>query len=430
MNEYDMHQKKKCRYSDEILPKAFLDLGIQPLANNYVAPEDATKDEFKCPLSLTRAPKSGLVQLTHAAPADLMFSHYLYVSSTTKTFQEHFAAYAKAVRDKLSDIKNPLAVDIGSNDGLLVSCYQNNEMRAVGVDPAKNLATVANEKGRPTINRYFDGECVKEITQKHGKAHAISANNVFAHIDDIQSVCRNVVSLLDDQGIFVIEFPYIVTMLEEMLFDMIYHEHVSYIAVNSLSFLLEQHGMQIFHIDKVSSHGGSLRVFIQKEKAGRKIDESVTQLLKFERENGYLNEEAYENFAQKVLKVKHDFRELIQKLKKEGKRIIGYGAPAKASTLLNFYELSPQEIDFVIDDNPLKQGLLIPGVHIPVRSSDALEKEKVDVIVIFAWNFAAEILKKIGHLREKGVEFIIPLPVKQSNSTKKNTFQLSINQTA
>lgn len=388
-----------------------MDLGQKhPLANSLPRKEDLSKEQFTCPLELVKCAHCHLVQLAHAVPADLMFKDYLYVSSTTKTFRDHFAAYAKTVKAKLTNMVKPVAVDIGSNDGLLVSCYINEGMQGVGVDPAENLAKQANAEGRPTINRYFDETCVKEIIQKYGKAHAISANNVFAHIDDIQSVCRNVFDLLDDQGFFVIEFPYLVTMLDEMLFDMIYHEHVSYIGVTSLSFLMQKFGGRIFDIQKVSSHGGSLRVFICKQTASYQEESIVKELLQLEKDKGCLQNEVYEKFAARVLNFKKDLTALLGCLSATGKSICGYGAPAKATTIVNFCELSEKQIEYIVDDNPLKQGRFVPGGNIPIVPSAQLETKPAGYVLIFAWNFAKEIMSKLTSLSEKGTEFIVPLP--------------------
>jgi len=403
--------KKTCRYCETPLPAPYLELGDMPLANSLVPAADRDKPEFTCPLSLVLCPECRLVQLSHVVPPDLMFSHYLYVSSTTQTFRDHFAAYAASVREKLRAIPKPVAVDIGSNDGLLVSCYAKEGMDALGIDPAKNLADAANKSGVKTLNRYFDEAAVDQILAEHGKAHAISGNNVFAHIDDIHSVLRNVMKLLDDRGLFVIEFPYLLTMHQEMLFDMIYHEHLSYIAVAPLAKVLARFGLEIFHIDEVASHGGSLRVFTQKKGGPHPVSEVPARLLEKERKAGLLEESTYHDFAAGVLRIRDDFRALIHQSKERGERIAGYGAPAKASTLVNFYGLGTEAIDYVVDDNPLKQGYLLPGKKIPIVPSRRLEEDTAQVLILFAWNFAREILKKIGHLeREKGVRFFVPLP--------------------
>ena len=425
----DLYRKKNCRYCESALGPAFLDLGAVALANSYVRPEDSSQEEFKCPLALTWCAKCALVQLTHAVPADLMFKNYLYVSSTTQTFRDHFAEYAKSVKTRLNSVilrpkaeesreilrsaqddALPLAVDIGSNDGLLLACYQKEGMRAVGVDPAENLSKAANENGLVTINRYFDAESVKMIREKFGPADAVSANNVFAHIDDIASVCRNVAALLDDKGIFSIEFPYLTVMLDELLFDMIYHEHLSYIAVNPLSYVLARFGLEIFDIEQVASHGGSLRVFVQKKNTGgRPVTPIVGELMRKERERGCLEAGVYRKFADQVKETRRGFMELVRDLKKSGKTISGYGAPAKASTIINYYGLTRSEIDFMVDDNPLKQGYFVPGAKIPIVPGTRLFEKPTDYVIIFAWNFAKEILRKIGPLREKGVEFLVPV---------------------
>jgi len=408
--EHDQYKRKTCRYCEEPLGKPFLDLGVQPLANNLPRHEDAAMPEFHCPLAVVRCRVCHLVQLTHSVPAGLMFDDYLYVSSTTQTFRSHFAEYARDVRERLAQKQKPLGVDIGSNDGLLVSCYDKAGMRGIGVEPAKNLAEEANRRGMTTLNRYFDAEAVREVLSKYGKADAVSANNVFAHVDDIQGVCRNVRELLADDGFFVIEFAYLATMLEKMFFDMVYHEHVCYIGVTALSFLLRKFGMEIFDIKEVATHGGSLRVFIQKKGGPRECRPEVARFLDDEKEKGLLEDKVYSDFAARVLEFKQKLNRMIHAIKKEGKSISGYGAPAKATTIINFCELTPAQIDYIVDDNPLKQGRLVPGRKIPIVTSEHLGAHPTDYVLIFAWNFAKEIMTKIGFLKEKNVQFIIPLP--------------------
>lgn len=406
----DKYVRNNCRYCNSKLPQAILELGSQPLANSFLKKEEAQNPEFTCPLNITRCTNCGLVQLTHIVPADLMFSHYLYVSSTTKTFQTHFAEYARDLKEKSARKDHLFAVDIGSNDGLLVSCYMNEGMKAVGVDPAKNLAEDANKRGISTINRYFDEETVSMIKKQYGNADIISGNNVFAHIDDIQSVCRNVANLLSDTGIFVIEFPYLSIMLEDMVFDMIYHEHVSYINVTPLKYLMALHQLEIFDIKKVASHGGSLRVFIQKKGGAYKIANVVTLYLNDEEQKGYNTQQAYIDFADRVTKVRESLLEFIKVAKGEKKSIAGYGAPAKGNTIINYCNFNPEQISFIVDDNPLKQNMLAPGSKIPVVNSQYLAEHPTDYVIIFAWNFAEEIIKNNKQLKEKGVKFIIPLP--------------------
>ena len=343
-----------------------------------------------------------------------MFSNYLYVSSTTETNQKHFSEYARAAKAQLSKKDSPIiAVDTGSNDGLLLSCYQKEGIKAIGVEPAKNLSEEANRKGLRTLPDYFGPSAVETILKEFGPADIVSANNVFAHIDDIQSVCRNVFQLLNSQGIFIIEFPYLVTMFEEMLFDMIYHEHLSYIAVIPLQFLLSHFELEIFAIEKVPSHGGSLRVFIQKKTGGHPVSDPVQSFLTEEAKKGYGSEHVYRGFAKRVTQVKESLVHFVNQIKSEGKSISGYGAPAKGNTLINFCGFDSSEIDYIVDDNPLKQNLFTPGAKIPVVSSRHLFQKPTDYVLIFAWNFATEIIKKLDPLKQKGIKFVIPLPQPQ-----------------
>ncbi|MCM8776549.1 MAG: class I SAM-dependent methyltransferase, partial [Candidatus Omnitrophica bacterium] len=379
---YENYLKKHCRYCGQDLTQPFLDLGAMPLANSYVTKEGLDQEEFQCPLSLTWCSNCGLVQLTHVVPPSLMFSHYLYVSSTTQTFRNHFADYAKAIKEKLPRRQHYLAIDIGSNDGLLLSCYQKVGMKAVGIEPARNLSDEANRQGLCTINRYFDTACVHQVLRECGPADVISANNVFAHIDDISGVCRNVRTLLRDDGMFVIEFPYLGVMLEKLCFDMIYHEHLSYIAVHPLNFILGRFGLEIWDIQEVASHGGSLRVFIGKTEGCYLKSPIIQEWIAEEETNGYLTPVPYKQFAGKVQKVKQDFLDWVHTIKASRQSIAGYGAPAKASTIINYYGLSRAEIDYIVDDNPLKQNLFVPGARIPIVSSSYLEAHPPDYIVI------------------------------------------------
>lgn len=408
--EHNLYQRKTCRYCDTPLGSAFLDLGLQPLANNLPRKDDTGKPEFRCPLSLVKCPACALVQLTHSVPANLMFDEYLYVSSTTRTFRTHFAEYAEDVKSRIGSKKNALAVDIGSNDGLLVSCYEKCGLKGVGVEPAKNLAADANQRGIVTLNRYFDLETVREITARFDKAQVVSANNVFAHIDDIQSVIRNVRELIADDGFFVIEFAYLVTMLEKMYFDMVYHEHVCYIGVTALHRFAERFGMELFDIKAVDTHGGSLRVFMQKKGGPRTREKVVGDYLAAESEKGCLGDGIYHDFSKRVLAFRSKLNDMLSDITRSGKTVCGYGAPAKATTIINFCGLTPATIDYIVDDNPLKQGRLVPGSGIPIVPSSHLHASPAHYVLIFAWNFAPEIIKKIEFLKEKGVRFIIPLP--------------------
>ncbi len=407
----DLYRKTSCRYCNTPLPEPFLDLGSTPLANSFLKKDELDKDELSCPLRLAWCSQCWLVQLSDVVPPDKMFRNYLYVSSTTETFKKHFADYAQKAKARLLDTQSPLvAVDIGSNDGLLLSCYQKEGMTAVGVEPATNLSEEANRKGFPTVNDYFGAAAVDKILKDFGPADIVSGNNVFAHIDDIHDVCRNVKRLLKPDGIFVIEFPYLLVMVENRVFDMIYHEHLSYIAVNPLKFVFQQFGLEIFAIENVAMHGGSLRVFAHKKNARHPLGPEVNSLLREEMKKGYGSLALYEEFAGKVYQVKRDLNAFVDQVGSEGKTLSGYGAAAKGNTLINFCGLSSKEIGFLVDDNPLKQNLFTPGAKIPVVPAAYLFEHPTDYVLVFAWNLAEEIIRKLEPLRKGGVKFIVPLP--------------------
>ena len=400
----------KCRICKNDKLKAFLSLGTTPLANRFLSKEDLKKEEKKFPLELCFCGNCKLVQLTYIVPSEEMFSNYVYLSSTTKTFQKHFADMAGKLTKDFGLSNKSLAVDIGSNDGILLKGFQKFNVQVIGVEPAANVAKIAEGNGVETINGFFSGKAVKEIIRRKGEADAVTAANVFAHIDDIDSVAENVKSLLKDEGVYIIEIQYFVDTIKKMNFDNVYHEHMSYYTLTSLDYFFRKHGMEIFNVQKVSTHGGSLRVFTKKKNAGHKIDSSVKEILDYEKKIGVDNFEIYRNFAEKVCKVKDVLVDYIKNIKKQNKKIAGYGAPAKGNTLLNFCNIGKEQIEYIVEDNPLKQGLYAPGTHIPVVSPKMLSEKKPDYILILAWNFAGEILEKTKNCRDKGIKFIIPLP--------------------
>lgn len=399
-----------CRICGETRLQNFLSLGKTPLANSFLSKEDLNKEENSFSLELCFCPACKLVQLNYVVPPEMMFKNYLYVSSTTNTFKVHFSDMTEELTRMLKLDSNSLAVDIGSNDGILLKGFKKFGVQTIGVEPATNIAILAEKEGIETVNDFFDRNAVETIIKRKGKADVITATNVFAHVDDIKSLVSNVKLLLKDNGIFVIEAPYLVDMFEKMTFDTIYHEHLSYFSLTPLVKFFRQMGMEIFKIKKVDVHGGSLRIFIKKNEGNFGIDASVGVTLEFEQQYGINDFETYKKFSANVQLVKLKLLEYLRNVKDQGKSIVGYGAPAKGNTLLNFCNIGTNFIDYIVEDNPLKQGLYTPGMHIPVVSFSMLDKKKPDYILILAWNFAEEILQKTRKYREEGIKFIIPLP--------------------
>lgn len=386
----------------------FCSLGTQPLANSFIKKQDLPKKEKKFPLKLCLCTKCGMVQLNEVVPAKLMFRNYLYIPSASKTRIEHFSELASTLKGQLKLTENDLAVDIGSNDGSLLEVYVNLGIKILGVDPSINLAKVAELKGITTVNDYFTRKTAKKIVRKYGKARAITATNVFAHVDDIHEFVKGIEILLADDGAFVIEFPYLVDFIENCEFDTVYHEHLSYFGVRALLRLFENTTLEIFSIQRMLLDGGSLRVFVQKKKGKPRRYPEVEELVKMELEKKFDTLLPYKEFAKNIQIRKDKFKTLLADLKKKKKKIVGYGAPAKGNTFLNYCKITAKEIWFVVDSTPYKQGLYLPGTHIPIYHENKLLSETPDYIIILAWNFAEEIMKKNAVLRKKGVKFILP----------------------
>ena len=278
------------------------------------------------------------------------------------------------------------------------------------MEPATNIAAIAEKDGIETINDFFNADAVRQIISRKGHADVVTATNVFAHVNDIKALVGNVKLLLKKDGIFVIEAPYLVDMFEKMLFDTIYHEHLSYFSLTPLDYFFSSMGMEVFDVQKVDSHGGSLRVFVRKKEGKFEIRKSVGKMLEDEKNYGVNDFALYNKFANKVYGTRERLVGTLREIRRRGKIIAGYGAPAKGNTLLNFCNIGTEYIKYIVDDNPLKVGLLTPGMHIPVVGSQHLDQEKPDYILILAWNFAKEIMEKAKGYAEQGAKFIIPLP--------------------
>ncbi len=396
----------KCRSCESKLVVKFLSLGRQPLANNFLNPDDVGKEPYY-PLDLVFCKNCALVQLSEESyvPRDILFRHYLYASSISGGLRSHFEQLAKRIAEEKS---NQLVVDIGSNDGVLLKPLKALGIKAVGVEPAVNLANTANEQGLDTINDFFSNNSVSTIVSRYGHADIVTASNVFAHLEDVHGFIENVKLLLNEHGFFIAEVQYLVNTINDMTYDNIYHEHVFYYSLHSLIQLFQRHNMRIFKAERISSHGGSLRIYVAKD--DRTIDNSVHNMTDPERTMKIENLHTYQAFAEGLMKRIGDLRALFLELKQRRKLVAGYGAPAKSSTMINSVGLDVSLIRYIVEDAPLKQGLYAPGSHIPIVSPDMLEKNPPDYLVIFAWNYADDIMRKLEKLRSRGVEFIIPMP--------------------
>jgi len=388
--------------------RKFISLGNSPLANNLLKEMDEKEEKY--PLDVVYCPRCKTCQLSYTIDPDKVFRNYHYVTSTTQTFRKHFGDMAKSITKEFNLGKNSLVVDIGSNDGLLLKGFKEEGVNIMGVEPATNIVEIARKDGVDTLNDYFNENAAQSIIALKGKADVITANNVFAHTYDLKRLVSNVKDLLKDDGVFIIEVQYLFDTIKELTFDNIYHEHIYYFTATALNRFFKDQRMDIIKIEHVNTHGGSIRVYTQKEGGKRQKDSSVDKVLKEEDDFGLNDFVTYKNFGETINRIKDKIKSYIARAKQENKKIVGYGSPAKATTLLNFCEVNNKEIDFIVDDNPLKQGLIVPGVKIPIKSSEALKGYRPNYIIILAWNFAEEIIKNNIKYREEGASFIVPLP--------------------
>jgi SAM-dependent methyltransferase len=397
-----------CRICNSENLHRYLDLGATPLANSYLQKAQLKQPEFSEDLCLQLCEDCGLSQLTKVVHPDRMFRHYLYVSSTTQTMREHFKELAVSSRAHVKARPGSLAIDVASNDGLLLSSFIEAGMQAVGVDPAENLAAEANAKGLTTECAYWNENVAQNVREKHGPAQVITACNVFAHADDLQEFMRGVDAALDKKGVFVIECPYALDFIEHNEFDTAYHEHLSYIALTPLRALMELHGFHLSDFEHFPNiHGGTIRVYAKRGKGKPSAD--LQAALQRESEFGIKEPRVYDAFADRVVRNRKKLRDLVEDLRAQGKTIWAYGASAKGNTLMNFFGLHSEQVAKAVDDNPKKHGYFAPGSRMEIVGPEALADGKPDYLLLLAWNFEKEIRRRCHERGYKG-HFIVPVP--------------------
>lgn len=405
----DSKHQAECRICRSTKLYKYLDLGSTPLANSYLKENDLTSPEFREELVLQLCLDCGLSQLTKVVHPDLMFKNYLYVSSTTQTFRDHCEELARTAIKIASAKPEELVLDIASNDGCLLSKFREEGMNVLGVDPAENLAAEANSSGIRTLCTYWSKSVAKDVVSRFGEIKIVTATNVFAHVDDVHEFVEAVEICMARRGILVIEFPYLVDFIEKNEFDTAYHEHLSYIAIQPVSRLMEMHALQVFDVQYFPDiHGGTVRVFVSRH-GDYPLNGRVMKFFENEEKFGLKSRARYESFAQSTLSNKKGLRSLIRKLCEEGNTIWAYGASAKGNTLMNFFELRQDSVPVVIDDNPRKWGYLTPGSHMRITGIEDLRKSKVNYLLLLAWNFQNEIIARCKAVNYQG-DYILPIP--------------------
>jgi predicted TPR repeat methyltransferase len=397
----------KCRTCHNEKLEMFLDLGNQPHCDNFLTEEELKVQESYYPLQVCFCHDCTTVQINYTVPKETMFDDFAYLSGTTKTLREHFSNTTDRLVLKLNLKKEDLVVDIGSNDGTWLLNYQKYGMRILGIDPAKNIAKMANNAGVETWDNYFDVDLAFEILKKKGPAKLITAAGVFFHLEKLHSVTDGVRELLTGDGTFCIQAIYLGSIIKNTAFDQIYHEHLTYWTVRSLGTLLERHGLQIYNVDLLPIHGGSLEV-LAGHKGMHPINESVQYFLTEETGNGYNRIETYYQFAYNMRNIKNQLITILRDYRSKNKKVYAYGAPAKGSTLLNSFGIDIGLIRKSVEVSPLKIGKYIPGCRIPIV--DEATTEKPGAYLLLAWNFLREILQKNQSYIQSGGEFIVPFP--------------------
>lgn len=387
-----------------------LSFGPTPLANAFLSNKQIDFQEFFFPLDVYFCKDCTFLQLGHIVSPKILFKDYVYVSSTSPVFVNHFKKLADEVFSKFSLNKNSLIIDIGSNDGILLKPFKELGARILGIEPVIKIANIAKKEGINTVSEFFSVNLSKKIIKTTGKAKIVTATNVFAHIDDLDEVIKGIKVLLEDDGVFIMEAPYLVDFIEKRYFDLVYHEHLSYWAIKPLITLFNRFDMTLFDVQKVDSHGGSIRIFVKKNGSLYKAQKSIDIFLKLEKEHKLDDKNTYLNYADLVLQNRLQLMKLLTNLKLKKKKIVGFGAPAKGNTLLNYFKVGSDLLDYIVDDSPFKQGLYTPGTHIPVFSAQKLKEDKPDYILILAWNFAKPIMEKYSWFEKEGGRFIIPVP--------------------
>lgn len=407
------HKRTTCRACGGDRLRLFLELGEVPLANSFLRSSDEFAGEQKYPLDVYFCSDCSLVQILDVIDPEALFRHYLYVTGTSETIALHNREYARQVVEMLGLGGDDLVVEIASNDGSLLTCFQPYGVRTLGIEPATNIAEIATSRGVETVNKFFNPATAGEVRSLYGPARAIIGNNVLAHVDDTQAFLRGCATLLADDGLIMIEAPYLGDLIDRLAYDTVYHEHHCYFSATSLKRLCDATGLVITRIDHLPVHGGTLRMYAghasQHEGHGREALEMVER----ERAAGLTDFATFEKLARDVAENRRQIVSLLRELKEQGRTVAGYGAPAKGNTLLCYCGITTDLLPYTVDKSPLKIGLLTPGSHIPVLPAETLLERQPDYVLILAWNFAEEIMRQQSEYRNRGGRFIIPIPTPQ-----------------
>lgn len=401
---------KVCRICHGGSFQSYLNLGFTPPADSFIRAQGLQQPEVYYPLEVCLCLECGISQLGYTVPPDILYQHdYPYESSTTLAGRTHFFNFATSVVDRFKLESGRLVVDIGSNVGVLLDGFKDNGCRILGIDPSANIAEIAISRGIETINDFISPQVASQVIERYGRASVVTATNVFAHIDDLDSFMEAVDSLLDDTGVLIIEAPHFLKLVQNLEYDTIYHEHLLYISVRPLNRLFGRFGFEVFDVEEVGIHGGSIRIYVSR--IGRyQTTVALGKMLEAEEKSRIFDIKRLKQFSDDVATHRLKLTTLLRSLKAEGSSLAGVSAPAKGMTLLNYCRIGPEMLDFVTEKSRLKIGMYTPGMHIPILPDAALAVRRPDYALLLAWNFADEIMGNLEEFREKGGKFIIPIP--------------------
>lgn len=399
-----------CRFCGTPLNRVFVDLGMSPLSNAYLAESQLLDPEPFYPLKVFVCDHCLLVQLPEFEPPEKIFSDYAYFSSVSDSWLQHCEQYADAMRNRLSLGSASLVMEVASNDGYLLQYFRRAGIPVLGVEPAANVAETAVAAGIPTVVRFFGTETADDLVTRGHQADLLIGNNVLAHVPDINDFVEGLRRALKPHGVLTLEFPHLARLMEQRQFDTIYHEHFSYLSFTVVTRILTEHGLTVFDVEEIPTHGGSLRVFAARTEAAPEIQAVVQGLLQREVDEGLTTLEGFLGFDAEVASVKRDLLAFLIEARRSGLSVVGYGAAAKGNTLLNYCGIRTDLLDYVADRSPHKQGKFLPGTHVPILAPDRIRETRPAYVLILPWNLRAEITEQLAFIREWGGRFVVPIP--------------------
>ena len=405
------HGPAGCRFCGTKLRHSLVDLGMSPLCESYVSLEKANQMEAFYPLHVYVCDSCFLAQLEQYVSAEDIFREYAYFSSYSDSWLEHARRYTEMIVSRFGLDRRSSVMELASNDGYLLQYFVQKGIKAMGVEPAANVAAVAEKKGVPTVVKFFGRATARELAAQHGQVDLLIGNNVLAQVPDLNDFVGGMKTVLKPHGVITLEFPHLMRLMDENQFDTIYHEHFSYFSFLTAEKIFARHDLALFDVEELPTHGGSLRVYGRHSGDNtRPITSRVVEMRKKEQDAGFCRMETYGKFGEQVKETKRKLLEFLIRAKREGKSVAGYGAPGKGNTLLNYCGIRTDFIDYTVDRNPYKQGKLLPGTHIPILHPDKIRETRPDYLLILPWNFKDEIMAQMSGIREWGGKFVVPIP--------------------